>query len=182
MNLEKIKPWNWFKKEEGTSLPVNKEASSFQSMMNLRNEIDNLFNSGSLFGNFPSRFGSFSDDFNKLSQSILRPKVDIAESKEQYHITIEIPGIDEKDISLHLDSDGILTIKGEKTLENKKEDKEWHSIERSYGSFQRVLALPEDSDQSLIDANFKNGVLSIDVGRKSTNSPSSVKRIEIQSN
>lgn len=81
---------------------------------------------------------------------------------------------------MHLDSDGILTIKGEKVLENKREDKEWHSIERSYGSFQRVLALPDDADRDYVDAKFKNGILSIDVGRKAIGNDSAVKKIEIQ--
>lgn len=172
MNLEHIKPWNWFKKEEPKSSSTQMSDSPFNSMLNLRQEIDNFFN---------SPFGGFSEQFSKLQKSVLKPKVDISESKEQYHINVEVPGIEDKDISIQLDSDGVLTIQGEKSFQDKKEEgKEWHSIECSYGSFQRILALPEDADVETVEASFKNGVLSIDVARKASSGSDNVRRIDIQ--
>lgn len=181
MNLEQIKPWNWFKKEEPKSASTQMSDSPFNSMLNLRQEIDNFFNSSFGSSDFPSAFGGFSDEFSKLQKSVLKPKVDISETAEQYHISVEVPGIEEKDISLQLDSDGVLTIQGEKTFKDKKEDgKEWHSIECSYGSFQRVLALPEDADREKVAASFKNGVLSIDVARTASSGSDNVRRIDIK--
>lgn len=181
MNLEQVKPWNWFKKEEPKNSTNQMIDSPFNSMLNLRQELDNFFNNSFGKSEFPSIFGSMSDDFNKMQQTILRPKVDIAQTSEKYHITVEVPGIEEKDISLHLDNDGTLTIQGEKTFKDKKEDgKEWQTIESSYGSFQRVLALPDDADREKVEANFKNGVLSIDVIRKASDRKGDVRRIDIQ--
>lgn len=181
MNLEKIKPWNWFKKETRHSIPVGQSETPMQSILNLRHELDNLFNGHFPFAPWLDTNSSFNKDFSKLSQTILRPKLDISETKETYHITVEVPGIEENDISLHLDQDGILTIKGEKKFENKQDDKQWHSVERAYGSFQRVLALPEDANRDLVDAKFKNGVLSIDISRHAESEPSTLRRIKIQS-
>lgn len=112
---------------------------------------------------------------------MLRPKVDISESTEQYHIDVEVPGVEEKDISLHLDNDGTLTVKGKKSFDKETKDKAWHRVERSYGSFQRVLTLPSDANQEQVQAKFKNGVLCIDVARMVQDNQSSVKKIDIQS-
>lgn len=62
--------------------------------------------------------------------------------------------------------DGTLTISGEKKYEKEDKDENTHFVERSYGSFRRVLALPQDIDQEAIDAKFRNGVLTITVPRK----------------
>ena len=77
---------------------------------------------------------------------MLRPVVDIAEKDRLYEITAEIPGVDEKDIHLDLDLEGdTLIIRGEKQQSQEQKNDNYHRIERSYGSFQRVLTLPEDA-------------------------------------
>jgi HSP20 family protein len=83
---------------------------------------------------------------------MLRPVVDIAEKDRLYEITAEIPGVDEKDTHLDLDLDldldlegDTLIIRGEKQQSQEQKNDNYHRIERSYGSFQRVLTLPEDA-------------------------------------
>ena len=108
----------------------------------------------------------------------MRPNVDISAGKNEYLITTEVPGIDEKDVKLEL-SNNTLTIKGEKRQEHEEKDRDHYRIERSYGSFQRVLSLPEDADQSGITAKFKNGVLTVGLPRR-PEKKKNVKLIDIQ--
>lgn len=108
---------------------------------------------------------------------VILPHVDIAEGKKEYTITAEVPRVDEKDIDLTLD-DGTLRIRGEKHYEHEDHDKQYHCIERSYGSFQRTLSLPPDADEKQIDAKFKDGVLAITIA-KDLKAKSPVRRIAI---
>ena len=105
-----------------------------------------------------------------ISGSFLKPSVDIKENKKNYKISVEVPGVEESDIKLEL-VDGSLVIRGEKRQENEDKDEHYHSVERSYGSFQRVLSLPEDVNEDDIDAKFKNGVLTITAPRKQLAKP-----------
>ena len=75
--------------------------------------------------------------------------------------------------------DNTLTIRGEKRQEKEEKAKDYYRIERSYGSFQRVLSLPEDVDQDTIKATFKNGVLTVTMPRKAVTGGAEVKQIEI---
>lgn len=83
----------------------------------------------------------------------------------------------EKDITLELNK-GVLSIRGEKKEELETQERHYYRVERSYGSFQRVLALPDDCDQNSINASMKNGVLDISVARKALPA-SETKRIPI---
>ncbi|WP_222937654.1 Hsp20/alpha crystallin family protein [Spartinivicinus ruber] len=96
---------------------------------------------------------------------MFKPSVDISAKDIEYLISVEVPGVEEKDIKLEI-KDHTLVISGEKKQE--KEDKEEHHyrVERSYGCFQRVLAIPEDASTEEINASFKNGVLSITLPRR----------------
>jgi HSP20 family protein len=90
----------------------------------------------------------------------LMPKVDVSETGEAIHVTAELPGMKEDDIDVTL-SDGNLVIRGEKKAEKEDKQKNYHRIERSYGSFQRSIPLPAEVDDKKVDASFKNGVLNI---------------------
>jgi HSP20 family protein len=113
--------------------------------------LTRLLNEGSVFGN--------------LSGTLLKPNVDIKESKKTYTITVEVPGVEENDITLEL-TNGALTISGDKKHEKEEKDEHYHSVQRSYGFFKRVLSLPEDVNEDGIEAKFKNGVLTITLPRK----------------
>ncbi len=158
-----LTPWNWFKKEEEQSLPVrnqNREASSNNPLDRLHRDVDQLFNE--FFQDFP--MSPFRREKSRSWSSMILPQVDIGEGKKQYTITVEVPGVDQKDIDITLE-DGTLMIRGEKRTEQEDRDKQFHRIERSYGSFQRLLSLPTDADENTIAAKFRNGVLTITIDK-----------------
>jgi HSP20 family protein len=88
------------------------------------------------------------------------PAVDVVEQDDGYKVTAELPGMEEKDIEVKF-SDGTLTIKGEKEEEKEEKKKDYFLSERHYGSFQRSFRVPDGVDADKIEANFKNGVLSV---------------------
>ncbi|MFQ3578079.1 MAG: Hsp20/alpha crystallin family protein, partial [Verrucomicrobiia bacterium] len=69
-----------------------------------------------------------------------------------------------KDVHLEI-NEGVLYIRGEKQREQTKTEGAYHCVERSYGSFQRALNLPADADENRIGASFKNGILTITLGK-----------------
>jgi Hsp20/alpha crystallin family len=79
--------------------------------------------------------------------------------KDAIDLTAELPGAEEKDVDVTL-ADGMLTIRGEKKTERDEQDKDknWHVVERSYGSFSRIIPLPFDPDPGKVEAKFDKGV------------------------
>jgi len=94
----------------------------------------------------------------------LRPAIDIAESDKSYVVTTELPGLDARDVTIGV-SDGYLTVKGEKKQESEQHGQDFVRQERTYGQFQRTIALPKDCDQDRIEAKMQKGVLTISVAR-----------------
>ena len=86
------------------------------------------------------------------------PSLDVAETKNDIVVKVEIPGIDPKEIDISLAND-VLTIKGEKKQEREKKEENYHVVERSYGSFTRSLRLPGEVQSDKITASYKNGIL-----------------------
>lgn len=121
----------------------------------------------------------FEDFFHELpfspvsGKGAFSPVTDLAETDKEYQITLELPGLSEKDVEIFLDND-VLTIKGEK----KQEERNYHYIERRYGSFYRSIQLPSKVNAEKIQASFKNGVLSITLPKDV--SSSAAKKIEIK--
>ena len=92
--------------------------------------------------------------------SAMAPSIDVSETDSELQIDADLPGVDEKDVDVAI-TDNVLTIKGEKKAEKEEKKKDFHLVERSYGSFSRSLVLPFAVDPSKANATFKNGVLSI---------------------
>jgi HSP20 family protein len=187
MDIKKLAPWNWFKKEEeqsGANVPIQRsdavahypQGHAGNPIVQLHREIDGLFeNVLRGFGIAPFR----SDFFTPLTtEGLLKPQVDIGATDKEYSIAVEVPGVSEKDVKVEI-SGNIMTIRGEKKQEKEEKDKNYYRVERSYGSFQRVLSLPEDADQDDVKAMFNKGVLTIKVPRKALPKPD-VKQIEIR--
>ena len=107
------------------------------------------------------------------------PRVDIAEAEGHYEITAELPGVDRKDIHVHV-KDGVLTLEAESSRED-KEEKEGRVIrqERRYGKFMRSFNLGADVSESDIRANFKDGVLTLEAPKAAVQEPER-RRIEVQ--
>ena len=119
---------------------------------------------GSLFREVQKTFEDFSQHspFAQFRSDVLSPKIDVAESKDAIEVTAELPGVDEKDLDVTLANE-VLTIRGEKRTERDEEDKDknWHVVERSFGSFTRAIPLPFDPDATKVEARFDKGVLRI---------------------
>jgi HSP20 family protein len=148
----------------------------------------------------PSPFMPFSGDFEQFFNRMVRawsfgmldpstngqlralrpfdhaPKAEVQENGKSYTISIELPGLDQKDVKVLVEDD-VLTISGEKHVE--RGDEKTHYTERSYGSFTRAFTLPTDADRNGITANFAKGVLTLHVP-KSTEVHSRAKEIEIK--
>jgi len=88
------------------------------------------------------------------------PRVDISETDDNLVIAAEIPGMKKEDINISVE-DGVLTLKGERKHENEKKEKNYHRIERSYGSFYRSFRLPPSVDTEKVHASYKDGVLKV---------------------
>jgi HSP20 family protein len=104
------------------------------------------------------------------------PKVEVQENGKSYTISVELPGLDQKDVKVLVEDD-VLTISGEKHVE--RSDEKTHYSERSYGGFTRAFTLPSDADHDGISANFAKGVLALHIP-KSANGHGRAKEIEIK--
>lgn len=118
---------------------------------------------------FEPFFGRFNYLDDSLASGTWAPAVDVAEDTEKIHVKVEVPGMDEKDLRINFE-DGLLTISGERQFEQ-KDDRNYHRIERSYGSFLRSFSLPRSVDGSSIVANYRNGVLEIEIPKKDEAKP-----------
>ncbi len=125
-------------------------------------------------------FDAFMGPFERTEvKNTLSPRLDIAELKDKYEIKAELPGMDEKDINLSVE-DGLLTISGEKKAETEEKDKGYYLKECSYGSFSRSVRLPDNIADDKISAQFRKGVLFIDMP-KTKEIQSKARKIEISS-
>ena len=122
----------------------------------LRSEMDRLFDSftGGL-PTFPRVFGS-----SGARGLALMPSMDVKETDKEISIEAELPGLDEKDVSLTIQN-GVLTIEGEKKFEHEEEKENYHVMERRYGGFQRSLRIPDTVNEDKIEARFDKGVLKV---------------------
>lgn len=186
MDIKKLAPWNWFKKEEedaGSIVPVHQGRRRehghpvHHPATRLHAEIDRIFESA--FRDFGmSPFGFNRSILSREAEEILKPTLDIGATEKAYTISVEIPGVDEKDVRLELSGDALF-IRGEKRQEKEEKEKNFYRVERSYGSFQRTLSLPGDADRDGIQAGFRKGVLTITVPRRPM-PESEVRRIEVR--
>ncbi|MDR0663420.1 MAG: Hsp20/alpha crystallin family protein [Spirochaetaceae bacterium] len=93
------------------------------------------------------------------------PRVDIHETNDSYHIDAELPGYEEKDIEISVDS-GVLNIQSKKETEKKTDDKNYIIHERHLDVFSRAFKLPDNADCDSIAASFKNGLLSLEIKKR----------------
>ena len=102
-----------------------------------------------------------------------KPAVDLYEKDDHFVIKAELPGVDKKDIAIDL-KDRVLTLSGERTYENEVKQENYYRRERSYGKFQRAFTLPADVDSDKIKAEFKDGLLQIEVPKPEKHKPKTV--------
>jgi HSP20 family protein len=118
---------------------------------------------------FEPFFGRFNFLDDNLNSGTWAPPVDVAEDSEKIHVKVEVPGMEEKDLKISFE-DGLLSVSGERQFE-RREDRNYHRIERTYGSFVRTFSLPRSIDVNAIVANYRNGVLEIDIPKKEDAKP-----------
>ena len=106
------------------------------------------------------------------------PVVDIAEDDKEYLITAELPEVKKEDVKVTVEN-GVLTITGERKFEKEENNKKWHRVERSYGSFARTFALPDNGDAAKVNAEFKDGMLKVRIAKSEAARP---KQIEVKVN
>lgn len=167
MNVSKLSPWNWFRKEEtpaARAMPMPVPVRRNDPLSRLHQEMDRLFEDffNGVGWTFPGVLTETGERYG--APSVLHPQLDIAETRDAYTVTVEVPGVDEKDIEISIQDD-TLTLSGEKRRESSEGDGHFHRVERTYGHFQRTLALPGDADADNITANFNNGVLTVNIPR-----------------
>ena len=101
------------------------------------------------------------------------PRLDMVESEKDICVSVELPGVDPKDVDVEVEGN-VLIIRGEKTQEAEVKEKNYHRVERQYGTFQRHVQLPSSVDPKEVDASFKNGVLKIKLGKKPESRPKKI--------
>jgi HSP20 family protein len=93
------------------------------------------------------------------------PRLDIIEGDGHYLFKVDVPGMEKEDLNLSIEG-GMLTIAGERKLEQEDSKPKYYRVERFYGHFSRCFSLPEDADPSSIHARCENGELTIEVAKK----------------
>lgn len=183
MNLEKLNPWNWFKHEQAedrAQVPVKRgdapapATGDTYPFGDIQQAFDRLFDTAL------SRFGlggALAESWPQARAGFFRPSVNVSGDGKHYEVSVEAPGMTDKDIQLELHKD-VLVIRGEKREESESKDKHYYRMERRYGSFQRTLSLPEDADPDSIRADLKDGLLTVKIARREL-PQSETKRIAI---
>ena len=135
-----------------------------------RKPVGNLFSlhnqMGKVFGDLLGSEESGTD----MENSTWMPTVDISETENGFEIRAELPGVSENDVNVSV-TDNLLTIKGEKHQEAETDGKNYHRVERRYGSFQRSFTLPRHIETAAIKAEFKDGVLTLGIPKAEAAKP-----------
>lgn len=146
---------------------VSIDTRSWHPIEQMRRQFEHLFHD---FPGMPSLLSSnrrfdtepfWSAEFFRLQS----PAVDIVESEKNFLITAEVPGVDEKQLSVKI-VNGTVQIKGEKQQHHEEKSNSYHLTERRYGSFERVFTLPKTVDAGGVKASFKAGVLTVTLPKK----------------
>ncbi|MGV8040923.1 MAG: Hsp20/alpha crystallin family protein [Thermoanaerobaculaceae bacterium] len=111
-----------------------------------------------------------SDDF--ITGSWI-PSVDVRETKDSLEITVEVPGVEPRDVEVSVEN-GILTLKGSRNFEKAGEGETYHRVERSYGGFERSFTLPTNVDPERVSAVYRHGVLHLTLPKREEAKPRSI--------
>lgn len=133
----------------------------------------------------PYVFNDLFDNDWMIKANTTAPAINVVESETDYRIEVAAPGMTKDDFNIHVDENDNLVIsmeKKEEKEEKNKEEKESRYLRRefSYSQFQQAMALPDNADKDNIEAKVENGVLTIDIPKKSAEERRSTKVIEIK--
>ena len=135
-------------------------------MTRFRREMDRLFDR--FFEGWPFKLPAEGREW--------APVVDVSETAKDVLVKAEIPGMDPKDIDVSVQGD-VLTLRGERKKEQEEKGENFHRVERRYGAFSRSIRLPAEVDVGKVNANYKDGVLKINLPKTKG---AAVKKIEVK--
>lgn len=124
---------------------------------------------------FARLFESFFNDTQgeDVSNRNWVPPVDIQETGDGYRLLAELPGLTKEDIQITLENN-VLRLTGERKFERDVKKESFHRIERTYGTFSRAFALPQQVNPEGVQATFENGVLTITVPKAEQAKPRTI--------
>lgn len=155
---EEYLPRRWSKLKDTSLQGLQRQMNSF---------FDNFFEGFEPFSGIQEKFVGFT------------PKLNLTEDEKELRVTVELPGLEEKDVEISLTRD-VLTIRGEKKIEHEEKEKNSHYVERTYGSFERKIPVNLALiDQDNVDASLKNGILIVKMP-KSKQAQSEVKKVSVR--
>jgi HSP20 family protein len=140
--LEKLEKWNPLKQLSG------KRGNIMSELHHLQRDINRMFD------------GFFGERQTAIENRLWSPAVDVSETDSEVLVRVDLPGMTQKDVEVHL-RDNVLTLQGEKKQHRKKKKERYYFEERYYGSFNQSFTLPAKVDPERIQATFKHGVLSV---------------------
>ena len=134
-----------------------------RNLFSLHNEMGRIF--GDLFA--PHEGGTDTEETSWM------PTIDISETENGYEIRAELPGVSEEDVNVSV-TENLLTVKGEKRQEEETKGKNYHRVERRYGSFQRSFTLPPEVETDDIKAEFSDGMLTLSIPKSEAVKPTEI--------
>ncbi len=130
--------------------PAHELASFPSDVLNIQREINRMFET----------FFRGEQEDTSLFSPAWKPAVDIVEHENEYIAKVELPGVNRDNVKITM-QDNVLTVRGEKNQEKKEKEANFHRVERYYGSFQRSFTLPTSVRNDAIEAEYKDGILTI---------------------
>jgi HSP20 family protein len=169
MDMSDLIPW----KKEKSDVQIRREKEE-DALLDIRNQMNRMFD------DFFERPFGLSPFRGRLGiPGDFAPYMEVSETDKEITISAELPGLEPEDIHITLDQNA-LTIRGEKKFEKEEKGQHFYQVERSYGSFHRLITLSSEVDENKIDATFKRGVLKVKLP-KTKKSQEERKRITIKS-
>ena len=136
----------------------------FRSMATLQDRINRIFDDALVHSR---------DNEDDINLCAWRPVVDIYDNADNIVINAELPGVEKKDVSVEI-KDNIITLKGERIIDNEVKEENYYRKERSFGTFQRAFTLPDSFSSDKVKANFKDGVLKIEIPKPEEKKPKQI--------
>jgi HSP20 family protein len=136
--------------------------STFRNLTTLQDQVNRLFE------------GTFSGQRDNSALTSWAPAVDIYETENELVLKADLPDVEEKDIDIRVENN-MLTVRGERKFEQKVKEDNYLRIERTYGSFSRSFGLPNTVSTEGIKAEYKNGVLTVEMPKRAESKPKQVK-------
>lgn len=157
----KLVPWRRKREEERGLVPAE------QPLSLLRDQMEGVL----------ERFmrDPFAWPWEEAAEGLVNlPRTDLADSADAVTVTMELPGVDPKAVDVEISGE-VLTVRGEKRSDREEKRKNYHYVERQFGGFQRSIRLPSGVNADDVDASYKDGVLTIRIGKVAEAKPKAVK-------